>query len=83
MLIDRSILPIDSLILNTNFSLELVEKVFLKIVFAETDDKFQAALNTFLVPALLKLASPNTDVRSKVGLVCFLIFLYDFQSRYL
>eukprot|EP00794_Sanderia_malayensis_P008163 gene8163-9036_t len=46
--------------------LELVERVFLKIVGADTDEKLQSCLNTFLTPLLLKLGSPDERVKNKV-----------------
>lgn len=46
--------------------LELVERVFLRIVSTETDDAFQASLHKFLAPLLLKLASQDESVRKKV-----------------
>lgn len=48
------------------FNLELVEKVFLKIAFAETDDQLQSSLNGFLAPVLLKLSSRDEQVKNKV-----------------
>lgn len=46
--------------------LELVEKVFLKIAFAETDDQLQSSLNGFLAPVLLKLSSRDEQVKNKI-----------------
>ncbi|KAI8774268.1 proteasome-associated protein ECM29 [Biomphalaria glabrata] len=44
----------------------LVERVFLRIGSAETDEQLQTALGKFLAPLLLKLNSPDEAVRSKV-----------------
>ncbi|XP_065070071.1 proteasome adapter and scaffold protein ECM29-like isoform X2 [Rhopilema esculentum] len=46
--------------------LELVEKVFLKIVLADTDEKLEKAFATFLAPVLLKLGSNKEVVKNKV-----------------
>lgn len=47
--------------------LELLEKVFLRIALAESDDKLEASLNNFLAPTLLKLASRDEEVKNKVN----------------
>ena len=57
------------------FVLELVERVFLNIVLAETDDQFSSALNRFLTPLLLKLSTPNEQVKNKVGFI-FFVFVF-------
>ncbi|XP_053393707.1 proteasome adapter and scaffold protein ECM29-like [Mercenaria mercenaria] len=44
----------------------LVERVFLRIGSAETDDQLEAALSRFLAPVLLKLDSKEEGVRKKV-----------------
>ncbi|BFY99626.1 hypothetical protein BsWGS_02666 [Bradybaena similaris] len=44
----------------------LVERVFLRIGSAESDEQLETALGKFLAPLLLKLNSPSEDVRSKV-----------------
>ncbi|GFS17153.1 proteasome-associated protein ECM29-like protein, partial [Elysia marginata] len=44
----------------------LVERVFLRIGSAETDEQLQTALGKFLAPLLLKLNSSDETVRSKV-----------------
>ncbi|GFO03251.1 proteasome-associated protein ecm29-like protein [Plakobranchus ocellatus] len=49
-----------------NFNLSLVERVFLRIGSAETDEQLQTALGKFLAPLLLKLNSPDETIRSKV-----------------
>lgn len=46
--------------------IELVEKVDLRFALADTEDKFQNVLTTFLPPLLLKLASPHEAVRKQV-----------------
>ena len=48
---------------------ELVEKVFLKIVLADTDKKLEKAFATFLAPVLLKLGSSKEVVKNKVNLM--------------
>lgn len=58
---------------NQNFSLlmssqelALVNKVELRIALAENDKQFENALNIYLAPVLLKLASPHIEVRQAV-----------------
>jgi hypothetical protein len=46
--------------------LSLLDKVELRIALAETDDKLQGLLKTYLVPVLVKLTSPHLKVRNKV-----------------
>eukprot|EP00111_Clytia_hemisphaerica_P000317 TCONS_00000828-protein len=46
--------------------LELVERVFFRLVLAESDDKFQSELNGFLPPVLLKIATTDEKVKNKV-----------------
>ena len=45
----------------------LVERVFLRIGSAETDEQLQAALSRFLPPVILKLDSKEEGVRKKVN----------------
>lgn len=45
---------------------ELVEKVELRLALADTPQKFEHSLDTFLAPLLLKLASPHASVRQTV-----------------
>ncbi|CCE65356.1 hypothetical protein TPHA_0K02260 [Tetrapisispora phaffii CBS 4417] len=45
---------------------ELVEKVALRFVLSDTPEKYEQALNTFLPPLLLKLASCHNSVRQAV-----------------
>lgn len=47
----------------------LVERVFLRIGAAETDEQLESFLSKFLAPVLLKLNSPEETVRKKVH--CF------------
>ncbi|XP_076034919.1 proteasome adapter and scaffold protein ECM29-like isoform X2 [Oratosquilla oratoria] len=51
---------------NLNDELVLVERVFLRICSAATDDALEAELHKFLAPVILKLASPHEPVRKKV-----------------
>eukprot|EP00112_Aurelia_sp_Birch-Aquarium-sp1_P025455 Seg846.4 transcript_id=Seg846.4/GoldUCD/mRNA.D3Y31 product="Proteasome adapter and scaffold protein ECM29" protein_id=Seg846.4/GoldUCD/D3Y31 len=51
---------------NPTNDLELLERVFLKFVVAETDEQLEKALSTFLTPALLKVGSSNERVKNKV-----------------
>lgn len=50
--------------------LALISKVELRIALADTDEKLEALLNTYLVPLLLKLGSESLSVRNKVITVC-------------
>ena len=50
--------------------LALVGKVEMRIALADSDRKLESLLKTFLVPLLLKLASPYVGVRNKVIAVC-------------
>jgi len=49
--------------------LELLRKVELRIGLADTDQKLQNILGTYLPPVLVKLASEHASVRNKVGLI--------------
>ena len=46
--------------------LQLLERVFLRLGCAETDEQLQEAVSKFLPPVLLKLTSQNEGVRKKV-----------------
>lgn len=48
--------------------LSLVGKVELRIALADSDEKLESLLNTYLPPLLLKLASEHSSVRNKVSL---------------
>ncbi|KKK24759.1 hypothetical protein AOCH_002222 [Aspergillus ochraceoroseus] len=50
--------------------LSLISKVELRIALADTDQKLDALLNTYLAPLLLKLSSDSLAVRNKVISVC-------------
>lgn len=50
--------------------LSLVSKVELRIALADSDEKLQRLLQTYLAPLLLKLASESLAVRNKVIAVC-------------
>ena len=64
------------------FISELVERVFLKIVTADTDDKLQSSLNIFLPPVLLKLGSSNEKVKSKVSVYLDALFYPCFLLKF-
>ncbi len=44
----------------------LLDKVLFRLGTSETDEALEEAVNKFLAPALLKLASPQDGVRKKV-----------------
>ena len=46
---------------------ELLERVFLRVASAETDDQLEKTVETFLSPLLLKVASPHPEVKNKVN----------------
>lgn len=48
---------------------DLLEKVFLRLAAAESDDQLERTVGKFLTPTLLKLASPDGEVKKKVGIV--------------
>ncbi|KAL4776227.1 proteasome stabiliser-domain-containing protein [Aspergillus nidulans var. acristatus] len=50
--------------------LSLISKVELRIALADTDEKLESLLGTYLAPLLLKLGSDSHAVRSKVISVC-------------
>ncbi|KAI9197483.1 proteasome stabiliser-domain-containing protein [Polychytrium aggregatum] len=50
--------------------LALLETVELRLALADTDEKFEKNVATFLAPVILKLDSPNEAVRNKVMSIC-------------
>lgn len=44
----------------------LLERVFLRIGSADSDEQLEQSLNKFLPPVLLKLSSQQEEVRNKV-----------------
>ncbi|KAJ5328506.1 hypothetical protein N7452_008896 [Penicillium brevicompactum] len=50
--------------------LTLIGKVEFRIAMADTDEKLQTLLGTYLTPLLLKLSSDSVDVRNKIISVC-------------
>jgi proteasome component ECM29 len=50
--------------------LELVNKVELRIVLANTDEQLTGMLKVYLPPLLLKLNSPHQQVVEKVVEIC-------------
>lgn len=61
--------------------LVLLERVFLRIGSAETDEQLQNAVSKFLPPVLLKLSSQQEGVRKKVSLFYFTkIFSYNYYN---
>ncbi|KAF2156972.1 ARM repeat-containing protein [Myriangium duriaei CBS 260.36] len=50
--------------------LSLIGKPELRIALADSDEKLQNTLKTYLAPLLLKLASPHASVRNKIISVC-------------
>ena len=54
--------------------IELLERVFLRIASAETDDQLEKTVGNFLSPILLKVASPHQEVKNKVNERTVIIF---------
>uniref|UniRef100_A0A182P7H4 TOG domain-containing protein n=1 Tax=Anopheles epiroticus TaxID=199890 RepID=A0A182P7H4_9DIPT len=52
---------------NPSEELELLERVLLRLGFADTDEQLQTTVTKFLTPVLIKITSPNENVRKKVG----------------
>jgi proteasome component ECM29 len=50
--------------------LSLIGKVEFRIAMADTDEKLQSLLGTYLTPLLLKLGSDSVEVRNKIISVC-------------
>ncbi|KAL4975768.1 proteasome stabiliser-domain-containing protein [Aspergillus desertorum] len=50
--------------------LSLISKVELRIALADTDEKLESLLGTYLAPLLLKLGSDSLAIRNKVISVC-------------
>ncbi|KAI3144444.1 hypothetical protein CBS147325_5204 [Penicillium roqueforti] len=50
--------------------LSLIGKVEFRIAMADTDEKLQSLLGTYLPPLLLKLGSDSVEVRNKIISVC-------------
>lgn len=46
--------------------LQLLDKVFLRLAMAATDEDRSAFLHSYLPPVLLKFASPHAAVKAKV-----------------
>jgi len=55
------------------FYAALLERVFLRLGSAESDEQLEAVLAKFLTPVLLKLASQTDGVRKKVISSCMLV----------
>ncbi|XP_050079558.1 proteasome-associated protein ECM29 homolog [Anopheles maculipalpis] len=51
---------------NPTEELELLERVLLRLGFADTDEQLQVTVTKFLTPVLIKITSPNENVRKKV-----------------
>ncbi|XP_058129433.1 proteasome-associated protein ECM29 homolog isoform X1 [Anopheles ziemanni] len=51
---------------NPTEELELLERVLLRLGYADTDEQLQTTVNKFLTPVLIKITSPNENVRKKV-----------------
>lgn len=62
-----------------NILLVLLERVFLRLGSAGTDDQLENVLSKFLVPVLLKLSSPEETVRKKV-ITVFQSLLYSINE---
>jgi len=61
-------------------SLELLERVFLRLGAAESDDQLEKVLGRFLVPVILKITSEHKTVQNKVLLLHLKLPLLAFIS---
>lgn len=52
---------------SVNNDLQLIQKVELRFALADTDEKFQSALDIYLAPLLLKFASNDKQVKIQLG----------------
>ena len=50
----------------TSCSADLLERVFLRLGHADTDEQLEKNVGRFLAPVLLKMASPHKEVKDKV-----------------
>lgn len=50
-----------------NQELQLIQKVELRFALADTNEKFQSALNLYLAPLLLKFAPSDRQVKTQLG----------------
>lgn len=53
------------------FSEEILERLFLRLGAAQTDEQLEKTVGTFLVPLLLKVSSDHEAVKKKVKMVIF------------
>lgn len=65
------------------FFTDQLERVFLRLGHAETDDQLQDIISKFLPPVLLKLSSVQEGVRKKVSRMMYLSALRDIEYRYI
>lgn len=56
-----------------------LERVFLRLGHAETDDQLQDIISKFLPPVLLKLSSVQEGVRKKVSRILNISTLRDWE----
>ena len=58
----------------TTHHTELLERVFLRLGAAESDDKLESCLSRFLTPVVLKINSSHKAVQDKVPPPLYLFF---------
>lgn len=63
------------------FLTDQLERVFLRLGHAETDDQLQDIISKFLPPVLLKLSSVQEGVRKKVSRMLYISALRDIDYR--
>lgn len=63
------------------FLTDQLERVFLRLGHAETDDQLQDIISKFLPPVLLKLSSVQEGVRKKVSGLLYISALRDIVYR--
>lgn len=72
-------LEICFLALKCVFSTDQLERVFLRLGHAETDEQLQDIISKFLPPVLLKLSSVQEGVRKKVRRMPYISALRDIE----
>ena len=58
--------PVSTTFLNNNGTLDLLERIFLRLGNAETDQQLEESIGKFLVPILMKLENKYKSVQDKV-----------------
>ena len=62
---------------------DLVEKAYWRIALADSEEKLERVLDRLLAPVLLKAASENDEVRTRVCIGSHRILLHDNNNYHL